>query len=367
MSTLTIPTALDQLTPEWLTSALRESGVLKDASVTEASREVIGVGVGILGELARVTLTYDNAEAGAPKTVVAKLPTADPGGRGIGMAFGFYDKESRFYQELGRAAGLPAPRAYWSATDNATGEYFLLMEDLAGLRIGDQVEGCTVDEAKLIVGALAKFHAAWWETPKLKALDWIPEINAPVFQFVPLAYMGAIEPFLNLFGGGLSPHQEKLVRELGAKLPALQNSLAVGPVTLVHGDLRLDNVFYGSYDNSSAVTLIDWQIAAKSVGAYDVGYFLSQSIDPALRKANEEAILRGYHSQLVAGGVKEYSWDRCWDDYRRATLYCLVYPVIAGGSVDLANERGVALGKAMTDRCIAAIDDLNAAEFLKDL
>ena len=47
-----------------------------------------------------------------------------------------------------------------------------------------------------------------------------------------------------------------------------------------------------------------------------------------------------------------------------SVLFCVAYPVIAGGSIDLGNERGVALFHAMTDRCLAAIRDLNCAELL---
>jgi len=45
-------------------------------------------------------------------------------------------------------------------------------------------------------------------------------------------------------------------------------------------------------------------------------------------------------------------------------LYCLVYPVIAGGTLDLSNERGVSLVSAMLERSLMAIDDLNCGELL---
>jgi len=355
------------ITPEWLTTALRDNGALKHASVTSIERETIGVGIGILGELARIALTYDRPERGAPASLVAKLPTADPGGRGIGTALGFYNKEVLFYQHLGRDAVLPSPRCYWSAADLGAGQFCLLLEDLSDIRIGNQVDGATLEDAHLILEAAARFHAQWWNDPRLQRLDWIPTINAPVYRFVPVAYQGALEPFLGSIGQRLNAHQQAIARELGSVLPGLQDSMAGAPVTLLHGDLRLDNVFYGSTDGSAPITFIDWQIASQGVGIYDVGYFMTQSLDPALRSAHERPLVEEYYQRLRDGGVSGYSWEQCWNDYRKVALYCLVYPVISIGTIDLANERGVTLAEKMTDRCIAAIDDLGAEEFLKQL
>ena len=91
MSTLPIPATMDEVTPEWLTAALRQGGCLGQAAVIAAPRVQIGQGVGILGELARITLQYDRSEPGAPRTLIAKIPTADPGGRGIAEMLGFYE------------------------------------------------------------------------------------------------------------------------------------------------------------------------------------------------------------------------------------------------------------------------------------
>ena len=64
-------------------------------------------------------------------------------------------------------------------------------------------------------------------------------------------------------------------------------------------------------------------------------------------------------------GVKGYSFGDCIDDYRWTLMFCLCYPVIGGGLGDPANDRGVALAKAMTDRCVSAIRDWKAFEVLK--
>lgn len=362
---LQIPSTMSEVTPEWLTAALREGGAITHANVIAAPRETIGAGVGILGELARITLSYDRSEANAPRTVIAKIPTADPGGRGIASALGFYETEMRFYAELCSKNPIPTAKCYYGNGDAATTSYILLLEDLAGCPIGDQIAGCGIEQARLVIDQLAALHATFYDAPELKDHAWLPAINSPSRMFVSVAYAQAIGPFLEKFGDRLTPAQRDLAINLGPRIASVQNVWATGPQTICHGDARLDNIFFGSPDGSAPMTIIDWQIAGTNRGPYDVGYFMSQSVDPTDRKAFEEELLRGYHAKLAELGVKDYSWEQCWEDYRVSVLFCLCYPVVAGGSIDLANERGVTLAHAMLDRCITAITDLDGASLLE--
>lgn len=358
---LSIPQTMIDVTAAWLTAALREGGVLNAASVVSESKETIGVGVGILGELARVTLEYDAAEAGAPKTVVVKLPTQDPGGRGVAQLLGFYEKEARIYHEL--APKLAAPRNYYSARDMAAERYVIVMEDVGSVRQGDQVEGASATDAELLVREMASMHARWWESPELKALDWLPPLNAPQTLMAQGATMVALEPFLEKFGPDLTERQRGIAVSLAPRVMSMLQGLAEGPRTFLHGDLRLDNIFFGSTDGTRPLTLIDWQISGRGRGPFDIAYFLSQSIDVEARRANERAWLKDYH-QTVTRGVAGYIWEQCWADYRAATLLCAVYPIVAGGSIDLGNERGVELVRRMATRSLTAITDLDADELL---
>ena len=77
----------------------------------------------------------------------------------------------------------------------------------------------------------------------------------------------------------------------------------------------------------------------------------------------EHDLVRAYHGALVEHGVRDYSFEACWEDYRLATLFVSVYPLNAG-SVDLVNERAVELFTAMLERSVAAILDLDALELM---
>ena len=57
----------------------------------------------------------------------------------------------------------------------------------------------------------------------------------------------------------------------------------------------------------------------------DVCFFLGTNIEPAVRRAHEEVLLRTYHAELLAaGGPSSYTWEQCWRDYRLQLWWPLV-------------------------------------------
>jgi aminoglycoside/choline kinase family phosphotransferase len=364
MTALAIPTTFEALTPEWVTGALRASGVIGDAAVTEAQAEPVGQGVGLLCQLARITLTYDRPMAGAPTSVVAKFPTADPQTRGMVSLFRFYEREVRFYEQIADGLELATPRRYYSAYDPAGGDFILLLEDLTARRLGDQLAGCSLEDARLAIGELAKLHAAWWQSPRLEGLAWMPAADDVVNKTGLTVFPQAWSLFLQRFGEKLPPPMVPIGERLSVRAPEILDRFAGRPATVCHGDYRLDNLFFGNGGDAPPLTVIDWQIAIRSAGTYDVGYMTSQSLDPDLRRKHEMDVLRMYHQALIERGVQGYSFDQCLEDYRWTLLFCFAYPVIGGTMGDLSNERGVALATAMMERSATAIMDWDAGRLL---
>lgn len=375
MVATTIPLTPDALTPEWLTGALHSTGQIGDATVTSVETQPVGQGVGILCQLARVMLRYDDTTAAAqrpqpgapkepPRTLIAKLPTGDEQTRGMVRLFRFYEREVRFYDEVADRVEMRTPRTYFSAFDSASGDFILLLEDLAAARLGDQLASCSMADAELAMSELAKLHAAWWESPRLAELDWMPVVNDPVNKAGLALYPHAWPVFMERFGSALPERILTAGQQLGARAGEILDRLASGPRTVCHGDFRLDNLFFGDLGGQAPLAVIDWQIASRATGTYDVGYFMSQSLDTEVRRAHEMEILKRYHGMLTERGVQGYSFDQCLNDYRWTLLFCFVYPVMAGGLGDLSNERGHALARAMTERSATAILDWKADELL---
>ncbi len=364
MGTSSIPSGPQDLTPAWLTDALRSGGAIKKASVASFDANVIAEGVGFMGQLAKIRLAYDQSEEGAPQSLVAKLPAAAPENREVAMFFRFYEREVRFYEQVAPSVALRTPRPYFSHFDPKSGDFALLLEDLAPARVGDQLAGCSLEQADLAIKELAKFHAAWWDHPRLEELDWMPSIDADWYvQAVEDGYAKAWGPFMDFFGKRLAPELREVGEQYGKRVGRLMNTFASKPCTIIHGDYRLDNLFFDPAGGTS-LSVIDWQISARARGVFDLAYFLAGTLPSEERRARERDLVRMYHDILTERGVSGYTFDQCWEDYRRSLLFLLSYTVIGIGSLDLANERGVELFTTIATRTMAAISDQNAGELL---
>jgi hypothetical protein len=60
--------------------------------------------------------------------------------------------------------------------------------------------------------------------------------------------------------------------------------------------------------------------------------------------------------------TKDYTLDDAFHDYRVSSLFMHVYTVVALGTLDSANERGVMLFHEWLRRRCAAIEELNCQE-----
>ena len=363
---LEIPQSAERLTPEWLTAALQDTGTIKASRVESFDTSLdIAAGVGFMGELARLTLRYDRAEDGAPRSLIAKFPTRIPENREIADVFRLYERETRFYEEVAPEVKLRTPRRYYGALNSETQDYVLLLEDLAPARVGDQLEGCSAEEAELCIRQLAMFHATWWESPRLAEIDWMPLTSDPLIaQSAQDAYSEAWSPFAEYAGDRLSDQMRAVGERFGKNIVNTLNRFGEPPRTIVHGDYRLDNLFFGTPEGGAPLTVIDWQISSRGSGVFDVAYFICGTMPPADRRAVEMDLLRIYHAVLLDGGVRGYDFDQCFEDYRASMLGCLLYSVLEIGSLDTANERGLELFTAIMERALSAVADLNAGELL---
>jgi aminoglycoside/choline kinase family phosphotransferase len=333
-----------------------------DVDIASVDVTQIGAGVGIASLLYRAKLTYAH-EANGPTSVVVKLPATDEGTRMVMNLFDFYSKECRFYAELADATPVNTPTIHHNDVDVDTNDFVLVMEDLVGVRSVDQIEGCTLAEAMAAMSSLARIHATWWEAGPIEDVEWLPRPGDSPYPEALAGQVAASWPNV------MADHADLVSSEtaaLGARMPELipllMSRLSEGPTTLVHGDYRLDNLMFAE-DGIEPLTVIDWQICLRGRPGYDLGYFMSQSLDSKMRAEHERDLLSHYHSELVANGVEGYDPDEMWDDYRLGILYCFAYPASAA-AVELVNDRAVALFRCLLERSVAAIEETGALEIL---
>jgi len=358
------PTSPDELSTEWL-------GAVLGQPVAGFHTETIGEGIGVMARLARVELTYADASGAAatdaPATAIFKCPTPVDANREVATLYGFYRREVHFYRDLAGQLPIRTPRAYFSDMHESSVPFAILMEDLGGSRTVDQLEGMQPADVERVVDAIAALHARYWDAPELERLAWVPPVNNDQYKGF-AAVMPQLVPVLEAkYGERLDPAGFGIVRDMCDLYTAyLDYWVATGPLTLIHYDLRSDNLMFDPPGEPGAVCLLDWQFPVRHRGTFDLSYLLGLCLLPTERRATEPGLLRRYHEALVGLGVTGYSFDRCWDDYRLGMLMHLIsatqMAVLEGG-----NERGQRLIESMVERGWTAGLDLDVGAFLPKL
>ncbi|MEO1064086.1 MAG: phosphotransferase [Actinomycetota bacterium] len=355
-----LPSGPAAITPGWLTSVLRSSGALPaGGEVAEVRRVPVGEGVGMLSEIEYVHLTCAGDAGGAPDSVVVKFPTANEQNRAVAQQYDVYRREVRYYAELDPQNDAPGPAVHLSAMDGDD-HFVIVMENLAGYDLGDQVVGATLAQTQAGVDLLARQHASFWGRMTEEEHGWLPRAADSfhaenMYQGVQFGW----DPMLTTFGDHVPESVRGMKDRFVATVKTLQAQLDAEPLTLAHGDFRMDNLFFGSTDDHHALTIIDWQGPLRSRGMHDVAYLLCQSTQIEVRRAHERDLVQRYVDGLAAAGVEGYAVDEAWADYRAAVLYLWCYAVVIAGTLDSANERGVRWMTEMIKRNVAAIEDLD--------
>lgn len=365
-----IPTRTKDASAEFVTNALRSGGAIAaDTAVAEVEHCTIGEGVGIMGTLARLTLRYSGPAVGAPPSVILKLPSEFPEARGVGNHFRFYEREGRFYEQLGDKLSVRTPRCYFNHIDVEGDEYALVLEDFGDRTMISQLAGISPDRAAEAIRAIASVHAEWWESPALDALTWMPDGYAPELMSAGAEYRKQWPEFLERLGDEMPDGAVELGELIGPGFEATQMSFNdCNPVTIAHGDFRVDNLMFDdSSEGTEHVGVLDWQISMRVGGMMDIAYLLTQSMTIEDRRANERDLISLWYdvvSSYLGSPPNGFSAEDAWRSYRSATSNLTVYGVVGGATIDLSIERGRQLVTDMAARAFTAALDLDAAEFI---
>lgn len=342
-----IPASIDEVTPQWLTDALG-----REVSAVAADR--IAEDSGFASFLYRVHLT---GASDLPETVIVKLP-GTPEARGAMEMLGGYRRELEFYRRVAGRAPMAAPRVHVAEMGDSAGEFVLVMEDLAGWTNADHLAGLSMAQARLAIAGLAGLHA--WSVDPANAIptDVFPNLDSPAAREVFLPVFELAWPvYLEHAGVPVPPSVAELAERFTDYASQALDVLG-GRTMLLHGDIRADNLFF----SGDAMKVVDFQFTCYGAGAADVAYLVSQGLPSDVRRGHDRELLREYLAELARHGVTDYSFDEAWRDYRMATAYLIVLPVITLMGWDAMPDRSRKLCLELTRRAVATIDEIDALE-----
>jgi hypothetical protein len=183
---------------QWLASVLTDSGAATPGSAI-GSFTAVNIGAGKVGQNVRFSLEW--SAGSGPATVVGKFASDDDRSRAAGVMTGTYLREARFYQQLAHRVAIRLPDCHLATIDLPTGEFTLLFSDLAPAEVGDQIAGCTVDEAALALTELPGLHAHELGSAALRDLDWVMAKDGTSADALANIYRALLPTFLDRYNG----------------------------------------------------------------------------------------------------------------------------------------------------------------------
>jgi hypothetical protein len=349
----------------WLDTVLRRNGVLSDARITGVTAADLGLGVGIMGEVSRLSIDYEAAQTGAPASIISKFPTADPTNLGVARALYFYPREVAFYAKLAQYSPIRTPRLLHAELDMADHSFVLLLEDMRSATLGDQIAGLTPAQAEAAITAIGRLHGAWWGKVDSGDMDALFDFAAPQYgAAIQGGYQAFLAPALSNFADCYGDYTKKIAEGLAPVAARVIKDLSSGQRTFLHGDYRADNLLFGPNLGDDGIAAVDWQISGRGGALYDVAYLICNSVPTAYRQQSEKLLLRRYHDTLLAMGVQGFTYEDCWDAYRFAVLCGLFVAIFTTGGMDLGNQRGQEMVRAVARRVDAAVTELQVGDLL---
>ncbi len=346
-----VPIRLDELDAGVLTALLRRHDPGFDAEVIDVRATPIGASSGFLGQLRRLELTYattGSTKAVRPRTLVAKAPTEDAGGRQVGTMLDVWARESRFFAELAPTIDVRVPRCFANEGDRSTQQWLLLLEDAGDTEAPTQADGATLDQAAAALTEIAKLHRQFL---RRRPTGWLPGLDRGPLDALQHNVQAAVEPFAGRFGDLLPAGGADALRHFAPRLAGWAAEEAQRPLTMVHADYRLDNLIVRREGAGSRVTVLDWQTTLMGAGEMDLASFLVTSLGVEDRRRWEDELIEQY-SDAVGRAVEEVRAG-----FRRHLWWWMALYANNLSRIDPTDERGEAMFSATVQRTFQAAAD----------
>lgn len=344
----------DDVTAAWMSEIL-------DADVRTVHHDRIGDG--LVGLNLRVALDLADSDSSLPTSVVIKLPSLDETSRATGIGLRNYEREVKFYEHIASTVDIRVPHCWHGEWDETTGDFALVLEDMAPAEQGNQITGCDVVTARNAVTELAKLHGPRWNDPTLDDHEFLGRRSGPddIAQLEGL-WQIFFPGFLATYEKHLSSEATALVTEFGQYIGPWMDARS-GPVTVTHGDYRLDNLLFESAAGGPPVTAVDWQTPGHGTPIADLAYFCGAGLLPEDRREAEAGLLDDYVASLGGYGVDvDRSW--VWDEYRREAFAGVIMAVVASQVVG-GSDRSESMFAAMATRHLQHALDLDALDLVR--
>ena len=171
MTITRVPDGPDAITVAWLSAALGQQVEAFELQSMEGSG-------GVVGRLARLRVRYEDSEAGDPHELIAKFSAEDGPFKDLCNQVGMFEREVLFYREVAPQGGSYTPTCHHAVYDPERGRSVLLLDDRPEPTAFESEDSTLLGAIR----ALARFHAKWWDEPRIESLGWMPGLVTDLWE-----------------------------------------------------------------------------------------------------------------------------------------------------------------------------------------
>jgi hypothetical protein len=326
----TVITDIEQLTPEWLTRIIKNKGYLSHGKVTKIIRKKSQETPGAIVHFIELDFSIDAQKKPSSTEMVIKI--SKPNDIRFSYISEFIGRqEAKFYDILGETMNkLPIPMCYDAAFSRESGFSHVILENLS--KTHEELEDWPIPPLKSYcekaIDCIAELHAFWWDHKRLKEFSkhsmvfYIYKENSfnkkEIFKWFN-NQKETLNRFLKFLEDRISDDKKELFKTVFTLYPQFAYERIIKEnITVLNGDAHLWNFFYPKDigNEKSRAILSDWQAWSIGVGCQDLAWMIGLYMYPESRNILEKDLILRYHTDLLKLGIKNYSWDECWYDYK---------------------------------------------------
>jgi HAD superfamily hydrolase (TIGR01509 family) len=234
---------------------------------------------------------------------------------------GLYEREYYFYEAISKYVNIGIPKFYGLVKTPRFKNVGILLENLsAGCDLALDLNKESVDVSLKVIDSCAKLHAKFWNVDLLESFPLLKKNNDPLFRPTWSEYVQKQWPeFKERWSFMMTPQQTQVFEQIIGDFSSIQENLSNHNLTLVHGDVKSGNIFYGKTDRKPY--FLDWQYVAIGKGVQDLVFFMIESFDKETIGRYHSLFKQYYYIKLLEYGVTEYSWEEYDTDFKNAIKY----------------------------------------------
>ena len=354
---------------------------------------------GYICDTFRVIAEYDLSSDSKylPKTFVLKIEECNCNDADIVKELNLYEREWTFYTEFSsliRESGVHCP-IYYGPLIIENKIIGVILEDLCVINIPHQNPPvsnsilCPVlyeNGVSLTSRAIARLHAPFYISKPEKMKMLVSHVNKGLFNLWQIKLQSSWPKFKERWALLLEELNAVDIFEIViSKFNLIQDKLASGATTFLHGDVKPANMFLLEIPKDSKFNIgmslssskeeylvetkthipsfIDWQYIAIGKGVCDLAFFLIEGFEPDISAKMEKIALDSYHNGLLENGYDYPGGISALElDWKFAVAHFPVYVCLWFGVSD--NVVDPTFPERIIRRTIAALERHNVRETL---